>query len=1093
MKRFKHSPFNVLFASIALCVFSSCDSDQEVFREVTAQKSGIEFSNTLTPTEDLNILDYLYFYNGGGVAVGDINNDGLADIYFSGNQAPNRLYLNKGDMKFEDITETAGVSGNSSWNTGTVMADVNGDGLLDIYVCAVVGLKGLRGHNELFINNGDNTFTESAASYGLDLDTYSSNAAFFDYDLDGDLDMYLLNHAVHTQESFGKASLRETWSYESGDRLFRNDGSRFTDVSREAGIYGGVNGYGLGLAVADFNRDGYPDIYVGNDFHEDDYYYLNQGDGTFKESMKDYFGHISRFSMGNDVADINHDGYPDLLSLDMLPEDEIPLKASEGDDNVQMLKLRTQTLGYHYQFTRNMLHLNREGEFFSEQALMSGIAATDWSWSALLEDFNLDTETDVFIANGIPKRPNDLDYIRYVSSDQIQNKISNTSLVDQKALDMMPSGKVPNYIFEGSRNLEFKDRTGAWTPKKDRITTAIAMGDLDNDGDTDLVWNNLNEPAVILENQSAGKDKNHYLSVALSFEDHNPFAVGAKVVVWHDNTLSYRELFPVRGFQSSSQYRLNFGLGASNRVDSLQVIWPDNTSEVVRDIKADQLLMLTAGNQRQRMSSRKHRGEVLFERDSTRTGIAFKHEEDNYLDFNSQKLIPYRISDRGPATAVGDLNGDGLEDIYFGSSKFNPAQVYLQTDSTYTRNTTMEFLKDSVNEEVAALIQDLNNDGKNDLYLATGGANFFGKSAPLLDQLFTTSGDSLQKSPLPEWYSNSSVICPYDYDKDGDTDIFVGNQAITYDFGNLPSSLLLNQEDGTFHKEEMALFEKAGMITDALWQDVNNDGWSDLIVIGEWMQPRFFINHQGKLKEEDLLDTPVSGLWQKIHPFDIDGDGDQDLLLANWGTNSKFQATKQYPLLMHYGDLDGNGATETIVSTAKEGAYYPLENFDELASQLNSLMRKSFPDYKSFAGKTTEEIFGKALDEYAATLEVNELRSGYLLNENGSFRFVPFSRELQESPLTAFLTFDFNGDGKEEVLIGGNYFGVKPYHGRFDGFPGALISSADDVKLTHTTGLNLSGKSVRHLNIIRLNKQPFLLVTVNNGPAEIYQLKAIQS
>lgn len=1083
MKPFKH----ITTCLLGVIGLAACNSDSEVFSEVAAERSGINFENNLTPDDDLNILDYLYFYNGGGVAVGDINNDGLADIYFSGNQVPNKLYLNKGNLQFEDITEQAGVSGNSNWNTGAVMADVNGDGFLDIYVCAVVGLKGLRGHNELFINQGDNTFTEESASYGLDMDTYSSNAAFLDYDLDGDLDMYLLNHAVHTQESFGNANLREKRSYESGDRLFRNDGQRFTDVSEEAGIYGGINGYGLGLAIADFNKDGYPDIYVGNDFHEDDYYYLNQGDGTFKEAMKEHFGHISRFSMGNDVADINHDGYPDLLSLDMLPEEEVPLKASEGDDNVQMLKMRTQNLGYHYQFTRNMLHLNQQGQFFSEQALMSGIAATDWSWSALFADFNHDSELDVFIANGIPKRPNDLDYIKFVSSEQIQNKISNTSLVDRKALDMMPAGIVPNYIYEGNRELHFTDRTGEWMPEKNRITTAIAMGDLDNDGDLDLVLNNLDEKALILENNSSESDV-HSIGIELKYQGKNPYGIGSKLMAYNNGRLQYQELYTVRGFQSSSQPRIHFGTGGNSKLDSLRVIWPDGTSQVLQDVPADQLLTISplAGRSKYEVAGATSR--TLFRKDTARTGLDFIHREDNYLDFNSQKLIPYRISDRGPATAVGDLNGDGREDIYFGSSKFNPAAIYLQTDSSYVPYKPMEVMKDSVNEEVAALITDLNGDGKNDLYLATAGGNFFGKNAPLQDQVFMATDGELERAALPEWYSNSSVVRPFDFDRDGDIDLFAGNHAITYDFGNLPTSVLLEQENNKFTISSESTFDKLGMVTDARWEDLDGDGWTDLVVVGEWMQPRFFMNKEGRLQEEDLLDTELNGLWQKVHPFDIDGDGDLDLLLANWGTNNKFVASQKYPLRMYYGDLDNNGATETVLSVAKNGKYYPLETFDELASQMVGLMRKSFTDYSSFAGKTTEEVFGEDLLEKQDLLEVNELRSGYLLNEGGRFTFVPFPHQMQESPITAFLTYDFDGDGAEETLAAGNYFGVKPYHGRFDGFSGALIKGTDNVLPTHMFGLDLSRKSVRHLNIIHLNKQPYLLVTVNDGPAEVYQL-----
>jgi len=541
----KNQEFTMLSRTIRLCfgllvlfsILSCTDDSGKLFTNPTSQETGITFKNTLVPTDDLNILDYLYFYNGGGVAVGDINGDNLPDIYFSGNQVKNKLYLNKGDLTFEDITESAGVAGNSTWNTGTVMGDVNGDGLLDIYVCAVVGINGFDGYNELFINNGDTTFTESAGKYGLDFDTYSSNATFLDYDKDGDLDIYLLNHAVHTQNSFGKADLRYKRVFETGDKLLRNDGNTFTDVSEEAGIYGGVNSYGLGIAVSDFNNDGWPDLYVGNDFHEDDYYYLNQGkDSTgvvrFRESLKENFGHTSRFSMGNDVADVNNDGWPDLISLDMLAQDETILKSSEGDDNIQTQKLRTERYGYHYQFTRNMLYVNQQGYDFKETALLSGIGATDWSWSALFADYDNDGQQDLFVANGIPKRPNNLDYIKFVSSAQIQNTISNTKLIDQKALEVMPSGITANFIYQGAKDLKFKDVSERWIANDTIASGATAMADLDNDGDLDIITNNLNQEPTLYINQSIGA--NAFLRINFEYKKPNALGIGTKVLSYHN-------------------------------------------------------------------------------------------------------------------------------------------------------------------------------------------------------------------------------------------------------------------------------------------------------------------------------------------------------------------------------------------------------------------------------------------------------------------------------------------------------------------------------------------------------------------------------
>ncbi|MDC6352855.1 MULTISPECIES: VCBS repeat-containing protein [unclassified Robiginitalea] len=1067
-------------------ILASCQDGGNQFAAPPASDTGIDFVNRLQESNELNILDYLYFYNGGGVAVGDINGDDLPDIYFSGNQVPNRLYLNEGDMKFRDITESAGVAGNSTWNTGVVMADVNADGLLDIYVCAVVGINGFSGHNELFINNGDNTFTERASEYGLDFDTFSSNAAFFDYDGDGDLDMYLLNHAVHTQDSYGKASLRYQRNYDTGDKLMRNDNGRFTEVSEAAGIYGGINGYGLGLAVSDFNQDGYPDLYVGNDFHEDDYFYLNNGDGTFTESLRAYFGHTSRFSMGSDVADINNDGRPDLISLDMLPEDEVPLKSSEGDDKWQTQQLRTEDFGYYYQFTRNMLYVNQPDGRFMETALMSGVAATDWSWSALFADYDLDGHQDLFISNGIPKRPNDLDFVRFISNEQISSKMDNTRLVDQKALDMMPSGNVHNYIFQGGSDLRFTDRSGDWIGRDTTLSGATATADLDNDGDLDLVISNINQEATVLVNR--GRGDNHFLKLRLQYEASNPFGIGTKALAYSGGTVRYRELFPVRGFQASSEPVIHFGFPAGTRVDSLQIVWPDNTFQTLLQPGLDQTLTVRPEQVRPyRYDSSPDRQpqQTLFRRVAGNLGLDFTHREDRYTDFNREKLLPYSLADRGPAVAAGDLDGDGREDIYFGGSKREPARVYLQRDTAFVRSAMPPATRDSVQENIYAVIRDLNGDGANDLVVANGGSDYFGASQYLANTYYTKAGDSLKAQPLPEDFANSSVIRPFDFDQDGDLDLFVGNQSVTGSFGKRPDSHLLLNENGFFNPSPDFDGTGLGMVTDALWTDFNGDGQTDLIVVGEWMAPRFYANRQGRFTEEDA--SRVTGLWQAIAPFDMDQDGDTDYVLGNWGTNSKFSAPENFPMRLYLSDFDQSGSTDPVIATAREGRYYPLVGLDELASQMVSL-RKKYPNYRDFAGRSVEEIFGPEALREAEVLEVSELRSGFLRNENGRFEFVPFAPMLQVAPILELLPHDFDGDGREEILAAGNYFGVKPYQGRLDSFPGALIGGENKILLANRTGLDLMHQSVRRLEVIRMGQKPYLLVVFNDAPAAVYEL-----
>ena len=1054
---------------------------------------GISFENTLTYDEAFNPYLYRNFYNGGGVAIGDINNDGLEDVYFTGNMVDNKLYLNKGNWQFEDITLNAGVACPGVWSTGATFADINADGLLDLYVCKSGKPEGANRYNELFINNGDLTFTESSKAYGLDVEGLSVHAAFFDYDKDGDMDAYVLNNALKSIVGFELLEGQRTIPDASGNgnKFFRNDEGKFTDITAEAGIYSSKIGFGLGITLGDFNDDQWTDIYISNDFFEKDYLYINDTNGGFTEQVENYFNSLSMGSMGADLADLNNDLLNDLIVTEMLPENEERRKTKTLFESWDKHQLARQQ-GYFNQFSRNTLQRNLGNGNFLELGRQANVSGTEWSWGALIFDMDNDGLKDVFISNGIYKDLLDRDYLTFEANEEsIKSRINkNEKNVITNLIDAMPSQAVPNAAFRNMGDFNFENLSEHWGLGVPSFSNGSAYADLDNDGDLDLVVNNVNMPSFVFENKT---DTLSHRSLRLKFtqKGQNTHAIGTKAIIkYGDGQQSYSENYMSRGFQSSVPAGIHFGLGNVQRVDSLWITWPDGTISTLSDLATNQTYIIDYPVE----GASQKAGPINNVRTPITEEISplfnFEHKENPYIDFNNERLLTQMYSNEGPAFASEDINTDGKKDFFLGGAKNQSGKLFLSSDTGY-EEITMPFQNEAVSEDTDALFFDGDNDGDMDLYVCHGGKAFSPVSVALNDTYYVNQGGKFVKSDdaltFPNTFS-SSVVKATDYDQDGDQDLFVGERYKTNLYGLPASGYVLNNDgNGKFTPIENKALYNIGMITDASWADINNDGWQDLIVLGEWMPVKVFINQNSRLV--DMGDAfnlgNTSGLWSAMLVLDVDKDGDQDIIAGNIGRNNFYEPDMK----MFIADFDGNGFKEQIICKKSDNKYFPIVDKDELISQIPSL-KKQLLYYEDYAKADMTVIFSKEQLAGAATSEIQMIESTVFLNENGKFLANRLPAEIQYAPVYVISHSDVNGDGATDLFFGGNQYLVKPQFGRYDASSGWAIFGPyiTGDKNPEVVPLNIKGQ-IRDLRWIEFENKKILIAPINNEKTSFHVFK----
>lgn len=1061
------------------------------FELLPAEKTGVDFSNTIKESTYFNHYYYSHIYIGSGVAIGDINNDGLADVFFGGNQVPDKLYLNKGGFKFEDITQNSKLAINSGWTWGVTMADVNADGYLDIYVSRNGNSENPSDRrNQLYINNQDLTFTESAIKYGLADVGFSSQAVFFDMDNDGDLDMYQVNQLADKKLLLINKIPKEQFKYFK-DRLYRNDNGKYTDVSKAVGISRDV-AYGLSVNATDFNNDGWMDLYVANDYAEPDFMYYNNGDGTFTNVINEKLKHITQLSMGSDSGDLNNDGLIDLVTTDMTPEDHYRSKTNMASMSTERFNHLFEA-GAHRQYMTNTMQINTGMGSFSDIANMAGTAFTDWSWASLVVDLDNDGWKDIIVTNGIKKDVDNNDY-----SIKLRKLDSDTTADDLFELSQAaPSQPIANYVYKNKKELQFEKITKDWGFDTPSFSNGMAYGDLDNDGDLDVITNNIDAPAFVYENKATG----NFLKINLEGSEKNKFGIGAKAIIHHNGKKQIGVNTVTRGFLSSVEHGLFFGLGKDTEVEKIEVHWPNGKTNVFKNVSANQVIIADIADAKQIKQKKNNVASLFTKVENTSIGLNFVHKENEFDDWQEQILLPHRLSQNGPFSTTADVNNDGLEDLFVGGAKDQPGILYLQNqEGKFSKSTSQPWSSDRVSEDLGCLFFDADGDDDLDLYVASGGNEFKLGDNALLDRLYLNDGKGnfrKDSRALPSIKVSSQSVISSDIDKDGDLDLFVGTRLIPGKYTFPADSYLLLNENGTFKKatpERAPALQKIGMVTDAVFSDINKDGQDDLMIVGEWMDIKILINYDGSFidKSSEFGLENTRGIWWSITAADLDGDGDDDYVLGNLGKNNKFKASKEHPFKVYANDFDDNGTNDVVLAKFYKDDYVPLRG-RECTSQQMPYIGEKFKDFHSFASSKLFEILPENKLDKAVVYEIESFESIVLFNNNTSFKKQTLPNAAQVSPIKSSIIKDVNGDAFMDIVVVGNHYGVEVETTRYDAGYGAVLLGGSDGTFEFINPTK-SGFYVpydsRHISKITVNNAEMIIVTSNNEKLEAFNVRS---